>query len=451
MPQVSLKKSPSIAAKKTSSKEYPPAFLSWSIWGLGALLYAIGFFQRTAPAVMTNDLMADFNITAGALGHLASFYFYAYVLMQIPTGILSRLVGLRLLMAASAYITAIGTFVFALSDSFRIAAVGLVMVGGAIAMVIGLTLELAGRWLPNHRFALASGLIMVVGVMGAFAAGMPLRLLISSFGWRNCMIGLGGLTLILGTLAWGIVRDDPSERGYQSYSEGNDKGRGDPALSGLIANLGAAFKYRNTWLMLFVPCSLIGAMLSFSGLWGVPYLRARFGLPEGQGALICSFLLISFAVGSPVLGYLSDRQRSRKPIYVSGFLIATACWLAAILVDALTIGFLTVILVVVGFSTGAMPLSYALGRESAPPEISGIVTGIVITGIMAGPAIIQPVTGWLLDRQWNGAVESGIRIYDAGTYRTAFLPMLSWIVIAAILVLMVKETNCGKQRENKTN
>jgi MFS family permease len=125
--------------------------------------------------------------------------------------------------------------------------------------------------------------------------------------------------------------------------------------------------------------------------------------------------------------------------------------LAAILVDALTIGFLTVILVVVGFSTGAMPLSYALGRESAPPEISGIVTGIVITGIMAGPAIIQPVTGWLLDRQWNGAVESGIRIYDAGTYRTAFLPMLSWIVIAAILVLMVKETNCGKQRENKTN
>lgn len=70
---------------------YPPVILSWTIWGLGALLYAIGFFQRTAPAVMTTELMADFHITASALGHLASFFFYAYALMQIPTGILTGL------------------------------------------------------------------------------------------------------------------------------------------------------------------------------------------------------------------------------------------------------------------------------------------------------------------------------------------------------------------------
>ena len=32
-------------------KDFPPAALAWSVWGLGALLYLIGFYQRVAPAV----------------------------------------------------------------------------------------------------------------------------------------------------------------------------------------------------------------------------------------------------------------------------------------------------------------------------------------------------------------------------------------------------------------
>ena len=36
---------------------FPPAVLAWSVWGLGALLYLIGFYQRVAPAVITDRLM----------------------------------------------------------------------------------------------------------------------------------------------------------------------------------------------------------------------------------------------------------------------------------------------------------------------------------------------------------------------------------------------------------
>jgi MFS family permease len=91
-----------------------------------------------------------------------------------------------------------------------------------------------------------------------------------------------------------------------------------------------------------------------------------------------------------------------------------------------------------------MPLSYAIGRESAPAEISGIVTGIVITGIMIGPAIIQPITGCILDLQWKGTIESGVRVYDAASFKTAFYPMLGWIALASILVLGIRETYCGE-------
>ena len=78
---------------------YPPYWLSWTVWGLGAVLYVSGFYQRVAPAVMTSELMSDFNIGAAALGNLSGFYFYSYLAVQIPTGILADTWGPRRLLS----------------------------------------------------------------------------------------------------------------------------------------------------------------------------------------------------------------------------------------------------------------------------------------------------------------------------------------------------------------
>ncbi|MCF8029896.1 MAG: hypothetical protein K9K39_03285, partial [Desulfohalobiaceae bacterium] len=59
----------------------PPLKVAWIIWSLGAVFYLLGFFQRVAPAVMTQELMRDFQISAAALGNLSAFYFYSYVAM----------------------------------------------------------------------------------------------------------------------------------------------------------------------------------------------------------------------------------------------------------------------------------------------------------------------------------------------------------------------------------
>ena len=82
--------------------------LSWLIWGLASLFYLIGFFHRLAPAVMTQELMRDFDISAAALGNLSGFYFYSYWVMQIPTGILADSWGPRRLLTFGAFGSAVG-------------------------------------------------------------------------------------------------------------------------------------------------------------------------------------------------------------------------------------------------------------------------------------------------------------------------------------------------------
>ena len=61
---------------------------------------------------MTSELMRDFGISAGQLGNLAAFYFYAYLLMQIPTGVLVDSWGARRLLIVGSLLAAAGCVIF---------------------------------------------------------------------------------------------------------------------------------------------------------------------------------------------------------------------------------------------------------------------------------------------------------------------------------------------------
>src|SRR5574341_1433759 len=121
----------------------PPVALAWTVWGLGAALYLIGFYQRVAPAVITNELMADFGLTAAALGNLSAFYFYSYVAMQVPTGIMADRLGPRRLLTAGAAVAAAGTLLFAAAPNILLANAGRLLIGGSVAVAFVGMLKLA--------------------------------------------------------------------------------------------------------------------------------------------------------------------------------------------------------------------------------------------------------------------------------------------------------------------
>ena len=111
----------------------PPAWLAWSVWGIAAAFYLTGFYQRVSPAVMTGELMSAFGIGAKGLGNLAAFYFYFYVAMQIPTGILVDSWGARRLLIAGSISAAAGTLLFGVTSNYALACAGRAVVGGATA------------------------------------------------------------------------------------------------------------------------------------------------------------------------------------------------------------------------------------------------------------------------------------------------------------------------------
>ncbi len=428
-----------------AARHSPPLSLAWLVWGLGAALYFIAFYQRVAPAVITNELSQAFNLTAAGLGNLSAFYFYSYVAMQIPTGLLADRFGPRILLAAGGGVAAAGTVVFAMAETVWWANAGRLLIGGSVGVAFVAMLKLASHWMPARQFALASAAAIVVGVFGAVAAGAPLRMLVDIFGWRHIMWGSAMITLLLAVASWLVVRDDPSDRRYLSYVPHHESTR----AQGLWAGLREVLGYRNTILLFFLSGAMPGLVLTFAGLWGVPFLTTHYGLTQTFAAGLCSTMMVAWALGTLVFSTLSDRIGKRRLLYIAGVITALGFWSVLIHTRIGSLGALITLIALTGFCAGSFIIGFAFAKESVPSRLAGTASGVVNMGVIAGPMVLQPVVGVMLDESWRGALGTGAfagkRIFELSAYADAFSIMLVWGTISIVLLLFTHETNCRQR------
>jgi MFS family permease len=123
--------------------------------------------------------------------------------------------------------------------------------------------------------------------------------------------------------------------------------------------------------------------------------------------------------------------------------LAFCSWALALLVPELPLWLLVSALVSAGFFSGAMILGFTQAKESVPLVLAGTVSGVINTGVMCGPMLLQPLVGWLLDRFWRGMTGTdGMRVYHFDNYRVSFLLMLAWLAIAIVSIALTRETRC---------
>ena len=407
---------------------------AWLIWSLSAIAFGYAFFQRVAPSVMVSDLMETFSVGAAVLGQLSAFYFYPYVLLQIPIGVLLDRFGARVLLSCAMAMAAAGTIAFGLARSLELAYAGRFLIGAGSAVGFIGSMALASQWFPVHRFALLAGLAMLIGMIGGFAGQAPLAGLINIFGWRATMVSSGvaaaGLAIAIALLVRNSPRPvtEPAPR-RQQWSE-------------LRRGLSEAVRSREVWLIALVATSMSGPMLAFGGLWGVPYIAVAYDLPRPQAALLVSMTLVGWALGAPVGGWVSDYVRRRKAPLVAAAAAMLVLVVILTAVPRLPLWALVAVIFGIGLTGGHMVISYALAREVSPPGLHGSVIGIVNGMTVASGALLQPLIGVLLDALWDGRMAGGVRVYEASDYRLALSSLVAWTAMGLVASLFLRETRC---------
>jgi MFS family permease len=159
---------------------------------------------------------------------------------------------------------------------------------------------------------------------------------------------------------------------------------------------------------------MVGPIMTFTGLWGAPFLKARFGLDPKAAATISSIMIICWAVASPVFGVFSDKIGKRKPPYLIGSLACAIGWSVMIYATQLPLPVFTAVAALTSFATGCVVVAFAYAKESVPAQHMGAATATTNIGNMLGNVFLQPGIGLLLDRNWTGQIAKGARIYKHG-------------------------------------
>jgi sugar phosphate permease len=379
--------------------------------------------------------MKEFGLTATALGVLSSMYFYPYAAMQIPSGILADYVGPRLSVAVFFLIAAVGTILFGLAHTFGMIMVGRFMMGMGVAVVAIPAMRIMANWFRPDEFSTLVGIMLTLGNVGAIFATAPLAFVVNLMGWRASFYWVGAGLAVIAVLNYVIVRNKPKDMGLPTISEidGIDyyqtaKDEKDPTF---LENCRKLFRMKNYWLMAVYAFMIYGTVMGFQGLWFVPYAQNVYGLPKQTAANMLMMWPVGMAIGSFVMGIVSDRVfKSNRKTSFYGIIIYIICWLPVVLATGhISPGAFYPLIFIMGFFCAAYIPNYSHISEGQHHSFIATANGMLNIWYFVGGAFFQYIMGRVLDAY--GKVDGK---FPAEAYQMAFAICIIGLVIGAIVM-----------------
>lgn len=411
---------------------------AYFIFFLSASFYLYEFVLQVAPSVMAAPMMRTFHVTAEGFGVISAFYFYAYAPMQLPAGILFDRYGPRKLMTAALILCSLGSFFFASTDSVVTASIGRLLIGTGSAFSFIGVLVLLSRWFPPKHFAILAGIAQAMSSAGAMFGEMPLASLIEATGWRNASFILAGIGFILAFFLWTFIRDFPHQT---TQSKPTVRFRDE------WKRLVEVCKHGYTWYTGIYACTIWTPIAVFAVLWGVPYLQEKYHISVIAASGMCSLIWVGIGIGSPLLGWVSDKFLSRR----IALGLSSVCGLIATLIllyaPEISLVWMNVVLFTLGFGAGGQTVSFAVVKDNNPAHLVGTASGFNNLSVLIGGAIFQPLVGVILQRTGLMTQVNGVWTYPVSSYQKALFVMPACYAISLLVVFFVlRESHPSAQK-----
>lgn len=411
---------------------------AYFIFFLAASFYLYEFILQVAPSVMAESMMKTFGVNGAGFGFISAFYFYAYAPTQLPAGVLFDRYGPRKLMTFAIILCALGSAFFASTDSVFTACIGRFLIGiGSAFSFIGV-LVLLSRWFPPYYFAILAGVAQLMSSVGAMFGEMPLAYLIQCVGWRNASFILSAIGLVLAGFFWLYIRDYPHQQN-QTIPE--------HYLRDEWKRLLAVCKHSYTWIVGSYAFAIWTPIAVFAALWGVPYLQEKFHISVVAASGLCSMIWIGIGVGSPLLGWFSDRIESRRLALIISAVLGLFATLVLLYLPGLTYGWAPLILFVLGLGAGGQTVSFAVVKENNSAELVGTASGFNNLSVLIGGALFQPLVGYILQNTNSWRLVDGIHVYSVASYQIALMVMpICFLASLLIASFFLKESHPGREQ-----
>lgn len=408
--------------------------LKWPVFicSLGAILVIIQFTLQVIPTIMIAPLIRVFSIDVVGVGFLSSSYFYTYLFLQVPSGMLVDKFGPRKVMLLAVSGCIFSCFLFSQVSRYEMAIFTRMFMGIFSAPAVALAFALCSRLLPPHFFALAIGVVEGIGVVGAAVSQYLLGMVVvgSSSGWKNAVLLVGLASFILLILTLFFVKSGAISKNGRANS--------------LMQNLRAVGSIPQAWIAGSYSAMMFVIIAGFASLWCVPYLQVLYNVDVVSSIFGSSMVFAGAAIGAPFSGWLSDKIGRRKPIMYGFAIITLSIVMLVVYSPPAELKIMYFWLLALGGFSGAYMIPYAIIKEITPKSVDGTAMGFAnMMCIFVGAPIFQPLVGMLLKYKASSyEISGGEVVFSAADYQGAFILMPIFLLLSLLITFFVKETYC---------
>ncbi|MEW9672754.1 nitrate/nitrite transporter [Ammoniphilus sp. 3BR4] len=402
----------------------------WVVFASVMLTYLLMASQRTAPGLITDQVMRDFHVTASTIGLLTSIQFFVYTGLQIPMGILADRFGPNLFLIIGAALTGLGTIIYSLGTHELVLFFARILTGTGDATIWVNMVLILSQWFNVKEFVRLIGLAGMTGSLGFLLATVPFSAWIVLLGWRAAFFSAGILLCLCSILLYFVLLKKPKQLHLNESASVNNELQREKTL----VLLQRIFSNPQAWALFFCHFGVVGAYVGFISSWAVPYGMDVYGMTRSDASQLIMIGLIGALMGAPLTGWISSRLETIKRPYVVVHITILLSWSSFLLFHGNPPLFMLIMLFfIIGFGYGASALTFALVRQSFPIVESGMVSGFANTGGFLSAVLLPSIFGNVLDHFQStlGSIGDG--------YYYGFITPVIFSIIGLIGVIFIKE------------
>lgn len=378
-------------------------------WLVIAVLFVantINYIDRVNISVAGPDIARTFGLGPEAMGVVFSCFFYSYILLILPMGLLTDRFGAGGIMGAGMVVWALGSAATGVAPSFAtlIGARLLLGVGEASSYPAGN--RILREWAPREERGRMVSIFSAGSTAGPAVGILLTSWLISFLDWRTAFLIVAGITLVWAAI-WMVFYRSPEkavwlgdvERAYIVVNR-------EPVTKDAVRpmSLGSLLRQKVMWgLLITHGCQVYSIYLFLT--WLPSYLRNVRHLDLFSAGWLATLPYVVTTIGLLVLGVVSDQMTAGRDLsggtrrwLMIGTMALASCVLFVPLAENIVVMEGLVIAAVL-FATAANTLNYALAADLIyDKQSAGAVFGLLVLGGNSFGFLAPILTGFIIAR-----------------------------------------------------
>lgn len=356
------------------------------VWTLFVYAWIANYLVRMALSSLLPPIMQELSLSYTKAGLLATAFFYAYMAMQLPAGLLGDRLGRKRVLLTGILLGVAASLLTSRAEGFVMLFLARLLTGLGQGSLFSNDRAIIAAHTPREKMALGQGVSFSgpgIGItLGLFLAGVLGELM----PWRGVFVVFAFPPLLAALLIWWLIPEPP--RAATASSRG--------ALSRVIST-------RDLWILGAV--GIMPVYMQFVLATWAPLFFVEIGVRElGRSALYASLQGLPAPFGLLVMGWVADRAHrrgvARKAVIALTVLLAGVSFAAmglALQAEGAPWLLAALMLATSFFFWGTWGPLYAVLAELVPAPLLGSAFGFLNTICFVGSLVGPVLTGWIKD------------------------------------------------------